>query len=223
MAVDNATICAGQAATLTANGAAAYVWNTGATTSAVSVSPSNTTTYTVTGTTAGCSNTAVATVTVNPLPVITLGPDIILLAGQDTVLSATGTGSVYLWSTGATTSTILVNAAGTYSVTVVNTGGCSATDAVQVSITTGTPSPEDDFTIIVAPNPTSGILHITCNGSATTSVKLVDNLGRILTTDNASVAAGVQRTLNLATLPPGMYYVWIAGKDLSRIVPIIKY
>jgi hypothetical protein len=160
---------------------------------------------------------------VNPLPVITLGPDIILLAGQDTVLSATGTGSVYLWSTGATTSTILVNAAGTYSVTVVNTGGCSATDAVQVSITTGTPSPEDDFTIIVAPNPTSGILHITCTGSATTSVKLVDNLGRILTTDNASVAAGVQRTLNLATLPPGMYYVWIAGKDLSRIVPIIKY
>ena len=223
MAVDNATICAGQVTVLFANGAAAYVWNTGATTSAVSVSPSNTTTYTVTGTTAGCSNTAVAVVTVNPLPVITLGPDIILLAGQDTVLSATGTGSVYLWSTGATTATILVNAAGTYSVTVVNTGGCSATDAVQVFLTTGTPSPEEDFTIIVAPNPTSDILHITCNGSATTSVKLVDNLGRIVTTDNTDVPAGVRRTLNLATLPPGMYYVWIAGKDLRRIVPIIKY
>jgi hypothetical protein len=45
-------------ATLTANGASTYVWNTSATTTAIAVSPSVTTVYTVTGTDAnGCLNT----------------------------------------------------------------------------------------------------------------------------------------------------------------------
>ena len=42
------TICNGLQATLTATGGAAYVWNTGETTASINVSPSSTTTYTVT-------------------------------------------------------------------------------------------------------------------------------------------------------------------------------
>ena len=56
----HALICAGETATLTANGANTYAWNTGASTSSITVSPSVTTSYTVTGTSlAGCVNTAV--------------------------------------------------------------------------------------------------------------------------------------------------------------------
>lgn len=45
--------------TLTASGGVSYVWNTGATTNAITVSPTNTTVYSVIGTnTNGCSNTA---------------------------------------------------------------------------------------------------------------------------------------------------------------------
>lgn len=52
-------ICSGQAASLTAGGAATYVWSSGATSTSISVSPTVTTTYSVTGTnTANCSNTA---------------------------------------------------------------------------------------------------------------------------------------------------------------------
>ncbi|MDO8999366.1 MAG: T9SS type A sorting domain-containing protein [Bacteroidota bacterium] len=43
-------ICVGQTATLTANGASSYVWNTSATTSVIAVSPTVNTTYTVNGT-----------------------------------------------------------------------------------------------------------------------------------------------------------------------------
>lgn len=57
-------VCSGNSATLTASGATTYSWNTGATNSAITVTPGSTTTYTVTGTTNGCSATATSTVTV---------------------------------------------------------------------------------------------------------------------------------------------------------------
>ncbi|MBL7909868.1 MAG: T9SS type A sorting domain-containing protein [Bacteroidia bacterium] len=56
-------ICVGSNANLTANGATTYSWSTGATTQSISVSPSVTTNYTVTGTLAGtgCFNTSIIT------------------------------------------------------------------------------------------------------------------------------------------------------------------
>lgn len=59
------SICAGQTTSVIANGASTYSWNTGASTQAISVSPSVTTTYSVIGTSGSCSNMATATVTVN--------------------------------------------------------------------------------------------------------------------------------------------------------------
>ncbi len=62
------TICSGNSITLTANGAVTYLWNPGAMTgSSVTVSPSSTTTYTVTGTGALCSDMATVQVVVMPV------------------------------------------------------------------------------------------------------------------------------------------------------------
>ncbi len=59
-------ICVGSSATLTASGASSYVWNTTATTAVIAVSPTTTTSYTVTGTGAnGCSANAVISQSVN--------------------------------------------------------------------------------------------------------------------------------------------------------------
>jgi len=59
-------ICTGQTATLTASGAATYAWLPGAqTTTVIAVTPTITTTYTVNGTTAGCSSNNVITLTVS--------------------------------------------------------------------------------------------------------------------------------------------------------------
>ncbi len=58
------SLCVGQTANLTASGAATYSWNTGATSAVLAVTPSVTTTYTVSGLAVnGCAN--VATVTQN--------------------------------------------------------------------------------------------------------------------------------------------------------------
>jgi hypothetical protein len=68
----SASICNGSSSTLTGNAGVTYLWNTGATTSAIVVSPSVTTNYTVTGTDGnGCSNTASLTLTVNNCPATT--------------------------------------------------------------------------------------------------------------------------------------------------------
>jgi gliding motility-associated-like protein len=67
---NNSTICSGLSATLSPAGATTYSWSTGSSSNPLTVSPLTTTTYTVTGTTAGCTGTAISTVTVNPTPVI---------------------------------------------------------------------------------------------------------------------------------------------------------
>jgi gliding motility-associated-like protein len=72
--VNSATVCGTVTTTLTANGGTTYTWSAGATSTGVNtatVSPSATTSYTVTGTTGSCSGTAVATITVNAAPVAT--------------------------------------------------------------------------------------------------------------------------------------------------------
>src|SRR6185295_17963626 len=94
--------------------------------------------YSVTLTDAnGCQNSASQGVIVNPLPVVSIaasGPTTICQGGNVT-LTANPAGGTYLWSNGATTRAITVNAAGNYSVTLTDVNGCknSATQGVSVN------------------------------------------------------------------------------------------
>src|SRR5690606_8924985 len=69
------TICSGESVTLTASGGLTYLWSGGENTAAISVSPVNTTTYSVTvfnG--SNCSATTSVTVTVNTSPIASIVP-----------------------------------------------------------------------------------------------------------------------------------------------------
>jgi gliding motility-associated-like protein len=147
VSVNSAVMCSGSPATLTAMGAASYVWTpatglSGTTGPTVTANPPTTTTYTVIGSTMGCTGTATATVTVNPAPVVTVSSATICAGGSAT-LTATGASS-YTWSpatylSATTGATVTANPPETTTYTVTGTAnGCSAT---AVSTVTVNPNP----------------------------------------------------------------------------------
>jgi len=70
ISTSNTLLCAGQTATLYTAGVATHTWNTGANTGTLAVSPSVTTTYTISGTdNNGCVNSTIITQSVTICPV----------------------------------------------------------------------------------------------------------------------------------------------------------
>lgn len=110
-----------------------YLWNTGAGTATLSVTQSGTYTLTVTDS-LNCSSSDVITVTINPVPTVSLGNDITVCQGFISISAQSGPGLTYLWSTGSTISSILLNAGGTYWVQVANTFGCTASDTILITM-----------------------------------------------------------------------------------------
>ena len=127
------TVCAGTAVTLTGTGATTYTW-TGGISNGVSFTPAGTANYTVTGTTLGCINTDIVTVTVNPLPIVNAGLDQTVCSGTAVTLSGTGA-STYTWDNGITNGIAFTQAVGTITYTVIGTAaGCTGTDQVMVTV-----------------------------------------------------------------------------------------
>jgi hypothetical protein len=109
------------------------LWNTTATTQ--TITPSLAGTYTVTVTNAaGCSASDTQVIIVNPNPVPNITGDISICSGFNTVFSAGGPYSGYLWNTGALTPTVVVAAAATYTVTVTDANGCTGTDSQLLTV-----------------------------------------------------------------------------------------
>lgn len=135
VSVNNLTICAGDNATLNANGANSYIWEDASTLNTLSVSPLVTTSYSVTGTTNNCSSTITATVTVNPLPTVTVN-NASICQGAAATLSASGAVS-YLWSDNTTNNAITVTPSAASSYTVTGTSlNCSASAVASVTVNT---------------------------------------------------------------------------------------
>ncbi|MBU2930126.1 Ig-like domain-containing protein, partial [Winogradskyella psychrotolerans] len=133
---DDVSICSGESVTLIASGGPEFFWDTGDTSASVTVSPIETTTYTVTVTdNFGNSDTDSVIVTVNDLPSLTLSEDVTITEGEIVNLAASGA-ETYQWSTGDTSSTISVSPIETtiYTVTGYSVTGCEVTEQVTVSV-----------------------------------------------------------------------------------------
>ncbi|MBF8149557.1 Ig-like domain-containing protein [Winogradskyella sp. F6397] len=133
---EDVSICSGESVTLTAEGGSYYTWNTGGLESELTVSPTETTTYTVTvEDDYGYTDTDEVTVFVNEIPSITISDDIFIMIGESATLTATG-GNTYSWNTGETTSEISVSpeVTTTYTVTGFSENGCQNTAEVIVNV-----------------------------------------------------------------------------------------
>ncbi|WP_066225436.1 T9SS type A sorting domain-containing protein [Formosa haliotis] len=132
---EDQTICEEESVILKATGASTYEWSTGEKTQSITVKPTKTTTYTVTGKDAsGNTDTDEVKVTVNEIPTVSAGDDVTTCEDQAVELTATGSGT-FKWSTGETSKTITVqpDKTTTYTVTASN-GTCSSSDDVKVTV-----------------------------------------------------------------------------------------
>ncbi|OIN55795.1 hypothetical protein BLX24_28140 [Arsenicibacter rosenii] len=136
------TIIIGQTATLTASGADSYTWHTGSNQSSIDVTPTQQTSYTVSGSRNGCVGQATATVTttctnasaqaISTTVFSELGPGNcsvkITGSGFGTSMIVTGPDN-YVYSSvyrraGTYTTTANVTKPGTYTFTVQNKNAC---------------------------------------------------------------------------------------------------
>lgn len=184
--VNNATICNGNTATLTATPSIAggsFVWSPGGeTTNSISVNPTSTTTYSVTYTLNGCSHTSSGTVTVNSVPTVSVNNDVIC-SGSSASLVATPSiaGGTYTWSPGGqTTQTISISptATTTYSV-IYSLNGCSSTSSSGtvtvnpqpvVTVNNQTICDGNSATLTATPSIAGGSFLWSPNGETTSSI-----------------------------------------------------
>ncbi|RNI23539.1 T9SS C-terminal target domain-containing protein [Rufibacter latericius] len=146
-------ICLGSSVQLQATGAVTYSWSpaTGLSDPTIAnpiASPTATTIYTVTGTSAaGCVTSKTVTVKVNPIPVANAGLDKVVCSRQATVLGTPAvSGNTYSWSpaiglsrTNIANPTLNYPGDNTEPITVeytltVTSNGCTSTDVVKVTV-----------------------------------------------------------------------------------------
>jgi gliding motility-associated-like protein len=174
--VSGTTICSGQSATLSASGGGNYSWSNGNTTATINVSPTANTTYSVIVSAGSCADTASATVTVNPSPSISVSGNTALCTGDIATLTASG-GASYLWSTGATTSSITAAATATATYSVVTTNGsCTSTASITVVVSSPPIASATSTTICSGQNATltafGGGNYLWSNGSTSAIINV---------------------------------------------------
>ncbi|MDP1803186.1 MAG: T9SS type A sorting domain-containing protein [Bacteroidota bacterium] len=202
----NTAICDGTTATLTANGASTYTWNTTSNSQSIAINPTVTTNYTVSGTnTLGCEGTSTISLIVNQIPTVTATSNAsIICTGQTASLTAGGA-ATYSWNTSSTNASIAVSPTTTTSYTVTGTtNGCSNSFVITQSVSNCTGLYEKatlTSPFLVYPNPSNGIFIIKTENSI--DLTITDALGKII----RSVSLNNNEQLEVKGLANGLYFI----------------
>lgn len=178
---EDAEICEGEEVTIGASGADSYDWDGLGTTAEITVSPTETTTYEVTGfNEIECSSVAEVTVTVNPTP------DASFLDNGNLLTASAG--DAWQWFLngeaieGATNQIYEVLEDGNYSVEVYSEAGCLGVSGEVFVIYVGiTEFLNGELTLFPVPVDGNGVLNIAgVNASELTNLQIIDASGRIV-------------------------------------------
>ncbi|AEE51239.1 PKD domain-containing protein [Haliscomenobacter hydrossis] len=133
------SVCPGQSTTLSASGGSTYLWNTGASSAAIEVSPTQNTNYTVSITNAqGCTLVKSHSVAVNITGSASNDGPLTCTKTTATLLgTSSAQGASYRWKNAsgveiATTPGTAVTTAGVYTLEITAAGGCTYTTATEV-------------------------------------------------------------------------------------------
>ena len=192
--ISDVTICGGLSTTLNpvvSPTGGTYAWSNGSNSQSINVSPSSTTSYTLTYTVNGCTASKVITVNViqNPSAVVA---SVTICEGQSTTLVANPPTGIYTWTNGTNTlgtnQTLTVSPVVTTTYTVsVSVGGCAP--STSTATVTVNPIP----TVDVSPE-----IQYICNGQITSISSSVNPGGGSFQWQGSTVNAQATPSINVS-------------------------
>jgi hypothetical protein len=217
-------ICSGQSSTLSASGAQNYYWTNGYSGPTTIVSPTVTTTYSVSGTnTLACSTYTTIQITVLPGPQFNVQPSATLACAGDAVKITASGAATYQWMapqlfTQGSQITVSPQSSTIYTVIATGTNGCSSVSTVTIAVEMCASLNETtQGGIKVFPNPTSSQVHVVM-GTLPCTVQINDITGRKIY-DSGFPAQ--EHVIDMSAFPRGVYFVHLKG-DQATVVKIIK-
>jgi PKD repeat protein len=215
------------------NPGSTYFWSTGATTQTVTLSSPGTYSVTVTNS-SGCEAADSINILIGSVPLVDLGPDLVICNSVPAVLDAGNPGLTHQWNTGATTQTISVTTPSVYIVEVIDPSGCVGTDTIVVELS-GTAVAlgpdhsvcENEGTLLDAGNPsaswvwsngaTTQTIFVTLGG--TYSVSVTDAYGCVAT-DVITLTAAPAITADFTAPSTGTLFAPVTFTDVSGPGPV---
>ncbi|MBK8351370.1 MAG: T9SS type A sorting domain-containing protein [Saprospirales bacterium] len=227
--VNSPSICSGQTATLTANNGTSYTWTGGLTGNPATTQTLNSNaSFTVTGTVGNCSNTAVATVTVNSTPAQSF-----ITQGHDTLYSSTVVANAtYNWYlNGNTTPIATTNSSfykfttqGTYTVKVVSNDCSSPISTGYLTTSLGVRNSSSVKSFAIFPNPTDSrlVLDISLLKTANVQLKIFSTEGKEMLYKNFGTVKDLNETLNISEFAKGIYILKLQVDDEINYQKVVK-
>jgi hypothetical protein len=201
ISVNSGSICSGKSFTMVPSGAVSYTYSSGSSI----VSPTASTSYTVTGTSAaGCVSNAgaVSNVTVYSLPVVTVNSGTICLGNSFTLVPSGA--SSYTFSSGS--AVVSPTATSSYTVTGSSTAGCVSAPAVanvavsntlMISVNSGTVCKGSSFTL----SPSGAVTYTYSGGSAVVSPTATSSYTVTGTNSSGCISTPAVSTITVMALP----------------------
>jgi hypothetical protein len=211
--------CDGSSTELSVPESVSYLWNTGDTIQSITIDTAGTYSCTITDTNT-CSNSDEMILSILPSPNVDLGEDMIVDEDQVLIFGTQLGHPEYLWSTGATTDYIVVNASdlelgiNTISVTVTGNNDCVSTDEVIITVIPGASIETENINkYSVYPNPSTGIINI--EGENILNINIFDCFGR-------EVLSTKERQIDISSLSDGVYTIMIVSENQKHTSKLIK-
>ncbi len=182
-------------------------------------------TLTVSNGVSSVTTTKTAFISAKASPLVNIGNDTVICAGNNLLLDAGNPGATYLWSTGDTTASIVVDSTGTglgtvsYWVQVTGKNGCITFDTIQVIYDpcTGFENISEENSITIWPNPAKTSVHIDFHFPVNGTWEIVNENGKLLKEGELS---DNQRsiTIDITVLPTGLFVMNIRQKGHTVLV-----
>ncbi len=221
LSVNSVSVCEGEHALLTAipsSGGGSYKWQPGNhTAGSIAISPSASSTYTVTYVLNGCTASETSRVDVKSSPSATITPSSTYVAeGDELTLTASG-GEHFSWSEGSFSSSIRLHPSETteYCVTAYNGNGCKSDACLKVDVVKesslyvpNTFTPNGDQLNDVFLIPTTNMIEY--------NIKIFDRWGALLFESN-DVAISWDGTYKGKPVAEDVYVYAITGKGIDKV------